>query len=480
MHYELQFSFVFSTGSPQPTYEAPTYVHRYCFIAFVALLSALLFYGQRMYRDATDYSQNRPDPTMCQFCSHAPAPIHGPRPLPHGRTQGHAPVTQAQAPEPPANSAGLREEESPSSSSPPIHKIIRGSSALVVQPPDSNSAPPNVISLSSGGATAPVDIVLRLTAAILMPENKVISPILEDPRNSSERVAGPGIEDSDMPSPNELEIDLAPAEQSRSSPLRKTLVGHDLNRVPAFVVLGVGVGDQSLPGPAHDLDLLSAILPDGIFYPIKGTDATREAIHQQLRTIFNVIQDHVLAVLYFTGHSNGSDFMLHNGDPLTVATLLDWIYEIRRETGKRSPVFIAFDHCRDSLDLPRMPSDKLQDIYIVWACSPLQTAFELKLDDAVPYSEFLKAAFLTMTELLSYPPDSQIHLLERLSDWMSLGVKVHRGIVCKNAKCENVWVECRCRVCFANGLCYHPNRDADRHRNPIQTPTGWFWDSQAS
>ncbi|QRV90069.1 ICE-like protease (caspase) p20 domain protein [Ceratobasidium sp. AG-Ba] len=479
MHCELRFSFVFSTGPPQPTYETPPYPHRYCFIAFVALLFALLFYGQRIYHGATTYSQTRPGSTMCQFCSHAPVPIHGPQTSPHSRAQGHSPVTQAQAPGPPTNGACLKDEKSTSFSPPPIHKASRGSSALVVQPPDCKSAPPTVAILSGGGATAPVDNVLQLTAAVLMP-NQVISPVLEDPRSSGERVARPKIEDGDTLPPNGLEIDLAPTEQLHSSPLRKTLMGYDLNRVRGFVALGVGVGDQSLPGPAHDMDLLSAILPDDIFYPIKGEDATREAIYRQLRTIFNFIQDHVLVLLYFTGHSSGSDFMLHNGDPLTVATLLDWVYEIRQETGRQSPVFIAFDHCRESLDLPRMPSDKLQDIYIVWACSPLQTAFELKLDDAVPYSEFLKAAFLTMTELLSCPPDRPIRLLERLGDWMSLGVKVHRGIVCKNAKCENVWVECRCRACFANGLCYHPNHDVGRHQNPIQTPTGWFWDSQAS
>ncbi|KAG9091232.1 hypothetical protein FRC06_000650 [Ceratobasidium sp. 370] len=171
---------------------------------------------------------------------------------------------------------------------------------------------------------------------------------------------------------------------------------------PGFLALGVGVGDEDLPGPHHDIDLLSKVLPSDKFRALKGSDATREVIHREVREIFECAQSRIPVVLYFTGHGNGRNaFKLHGDEFIDVNTLLDWIHQTRKDSGRCSPVFLVFDHCRESDDLPLMSIKKLEQIYIVWACSPRQRAYEVKLDEALPYSEFLKAICLTLRDLLN-------------------------------------------------------------------------------
>ncbi|KAG8776605.1 hypothetical protein FRC12_000823 [Ceratobasidium sp. 428] len=125
-----------------------------------------------------------------------------------------------------------------------------------------------------------------------------------------------------------------------------------------------------------------------------------------------------------------------------------------------------------------MSAAKLEQVYIIWACLPRQQAYEVGLEENLPYSEFLKIICLTLKELLMNKPQSPSYFLERAVHWMSVAVRVHRGFICERAKCPDPWLTCLCVTCYAGGLCEHSTHSPDDKR-PIQTPAGWFSESKS-
>ncbi|KAG8776604.1 hypothetical protein FRC12_000822 [Ceratobasidium sp. 428] len=179
---------------------------------------------------------------------------------------------------------------------------LRGSSQLVVdRPPE------------------PADLVLPGT-------HQHVDPIPEKPACSSLSPAHPIIEGTSITKQNVGTTSHDPlppilaqtqdseAENSKNSPLKRTLVGHDLASDVPFVVLGVGVGDERLPGPRHDIELIAKHLPKNLFRALIDTDATQAAIHREIQGIFEHVLPSTSVILYFTGHGNDRNALtLSNG-----------------------------------------------------------------------------------------------------------------------------------------------------------------------
>ncbi|QRV90046.1 caspase domain-containing protein [Ceratobasidium sp. AG-Ba] len=253
----------------------------------------------------------------------------------------------------------------------------------------------------------------------------------------------------------------------------------------SFVALIVGIGDENLPGPEHDTALLYKIFAKyHTIYSIKGRVTSQEIVRRNLSQAFHeAALKAAPVVLYFTGHGDDyNNFWLNESESLSTLMLLDWIHAIRHELSVTTPVYIAFDHCRSSLDLPRLPELKLDRVHIVWACSPQQDAQDVRLDGRTPYSQFLKGVVLTLHEFLSstaHPTDTNtgerpFMFLEKLRYWTATVVRMHRGIVCDRARCNTSWAVCICNICGSGGLC--PHRHSENDAKPVQAATGWFWE----
>jgi len=483
MHFEIKLSVhAFSSTTPQVTIGSQAYgsTNSYfqCFIALavVAFLVLQCLIWQSIRRlvpsDAAGkappvatqnlIASRGPNAAACQCC--APPSAHVEAHVQETAAGDEDAASQrqikdrvpiAQAPQP---SEHTEEQGADHQLSPSVRRSALGSSRSVVRLQD----PPGASSQHSAIPDKPVC------------SHPSICPTADASSPPTQVHFGSASHDNDQSqSPTRTDISAA-----QSSPLKRALVSCDIPIGTTFVALGVGVGGEDLPGPHHDIDLLSKVLPKDKFRALKGPDATWEAIRQEVREIFKRAQSSIPVVLYFTGHGNDRNaFKLHGNEFIDLNTLLDWIHQARKDTGKCPPVFLIFDHCREGDDLPPLLIEKLERVNIVWTCSPRQRAYEVRLDETLPYSEFLKAACLTLRELLEHPPQSPTFFLERAIYWMSLAVRVHRGFTCARVKCPVPWLACLCETCYAGGLCEHPAHRPHDMR-PIQTLTGWFWTSK--
>ncbi|KAG8758033.1 hypothetical protein FRC12_010116 [Ceratobasidium sp. 428] len=259
------------------------------------------------------------------------------------------------------------------------------------------------------------------------------------------------------------------------SPLTKTLVGWDLTKLAArLLVLAVGVGGEDLPGPNHDVQWLGRLLSAAMFYAPKGPRATKKAIRSALEHMFENAASGAVLLLYFAGHgSNSNTFELYGGQSIDESTLFQWIDELRTTTGKCLPAFLAFDFCRENEDIPPVSTDRLEQVYIIWACMPGQSSFDIKLDDGLPYSNLLKAVCLALAKIQPRTIEGSPHcFMGEIVGWMTRIMRIHRAVVCGSARCSTPWNDCRCDTCKDGKLCAH--LDHPEGLPPIQNPVGWF------
>jgi hypothetical protein len=262
-----------------------------------------------------------------------------------------------------------------------------------------------------------------------------------------------------------------PAREKRLS-LTKTLFGVDISgpTIP-ISVLAVGVGGKDLPGPAHDLWWLSIFFSKASFRAKQGPDATRDAIRVAIYDMYKDAHLFVAIVLYFTGHGNNSNtFDLHGGQSIDESTLFEWIDEARKDTGNKTPVIIVLDSCRPNASIPVVATDKLEHVYIIWACLPGQSSHDANLDKYLPYSGLLNALCLTLDDMLTGPPGC---FMERVAVYMTHVIPMQRGFPCGRAKCKVPWLRCYCLFCRNGRLCLHLNHPSV-DLAPIQDPVGWF------
>ncbi|KAG9105949.1 hypothetical protein FRC07_009042, partial [Ceratobasidium sp. 392] len=283
----------------------------------------------------------------------------------------------------------------------------------------------------------------------------------------------PGPDEPEYPSTQiDLSIDeWAPPPPRSSSSLKKALIGCP---VPALSILAIGIGDEKFAGPRLVLEWLGKFLSEAVFQTITGTDAVRGTIYRTILQIFRSAEPATLIVLYFTGHSYdyNNTFILHDDQSIDENTLLSWIKRIREETSKHLPVVLVLDFCRRNPN-PLVPVEQVEGVYIVWACSLGQSAYDINLGENVPCSNFLKAVCLTLDEALSNPTHPPAPLLDRVRFWLSRIVKMQRGIICHRAKCQTRWDVCACATCHGGQLCSHSNHGSDQDK-PIQRPVVLF------
>ncbi|KAG8704757.1 hypothetical protein FRC09_003348 [Ceratobasidium sp. 395] len=182
----------------------------------------------------------------------------------------------------------------------------------------------------------------------------------------------------------------------------------------------------------------------------------------------------VAIVLYFAGHSSDDNlFELHDGQLISEITLFDWIDELRKTTGKHLPVLLVFDFCRESTSAPKVSTDELEDIYVIWACTPGESSYDVNIDEGLPYSDLLKVFCLTLHKMRPLPPETPKNLMRKIATWASRIIRIKRGIACGIAKCPIPWNECPCLICLEGKLCLHQVH-CPEDRAPIQTPVAWF------
>ncbi|KAG9121576.1 hypothetical protein FRC07_002412 [Ceratobasidium sp. 392] len=105
-----------------------------------------------------------------------------------------------------------------------------------------------------------------------------------------------------------------------------------------------------------------------------------------------------VVVLYFAGHGDKSTNALILGDGQTIAEreVHDQIVKYRPESGKRLPIIIVFDFCRENRDVPLTSFDDLDGVYVIWGCEPGQRCYECDLDGSLPCSNLLKVLCLVL------------------------------------------------------------------------------------
>ncbi|KAL5634735.1 hypothetical protein ACGC1H_002689 [Rhizoctonia solani] len=279
---------------------------------------------------------------------------------------------------------------------------------------------------------------------------------------------------------NQSQAHAAPSVKIRSATLVKSLTGLVLAQQATVHIVRVGVswngfgGDsrQALPGPPHDMEWLQTVFTSQEnfrFKPLLDRDATLEAVHQSLGDMHSVAEDNDFIVLYFSGHGAHNDsFELYSpqspddSDLLNEAMLNEWIVEFRSKTRKPPrPVYIIFDFCRPSLVEPKT---KLDDgVNVIWACSPTQSALDLKLkssDYGLPRSCFLLSLILAIDD---FSADPTAPVVERFTIRMKEFVRVIRGLHCYGLKCRRPapWRCCRCKTCLGGKLCTHDKHEGD-------------------
>ncbi|KAF8699227.1 hypothetical protein RHS03_07341, partial [Rhizoctonia solani] len=203
-------------------------------------------------------------------------------------------------------------------------------------------------------------------------------------------------------------------------------------------VLGVGLSWEHdamrfLSGPSHDIHWLKQFFSyqkHTHFTSLLDEQASFNAIHESVASIYMNAQpgDHI--VLYFTGHGNKSNSLelYDNPDSLNEIILNRWIIELRQKTPNRPriPVHIIFDFCRES---PNRSNAQLDvDVNIIWSCPPGQKALDMFLSPDLPYSNFLKALLLAIGDgSKSCLPSTQSFAL-RIMEISNIvwGVKCHQ------------------------------------------------------
>lgn len=260
---------------------------------------------------------------------------------------------------------------------------------------------------------------------------------------------------------------------------------------PRIRILGVGLSwsyspTRKLPGTIHDMNWLAKFFhgqEDIQFNRLLDHDATLAAIHEHFKAMYleATKSDHDQdLILYFSGHgtvNNAFELYGSTSEPLNEVMLNQWIVELHEETKRRIPVYIVFDFCRESLV---EPSTNLADgVYIIWACSPAQSALDLNLKNKdLPYSCFLLSLLLAIDDVSkdldlatnATPQQFGLALWGRFTVRLAQLVNVVRGIRClrpgpEKAQCRPPWRCCVCPDCQSGTLCEHEGHPEDR---PIQ------------
>ncbi|CAE6409708.1 unnamed protein product [Rhizoctonia solani] len=249
---------------------------------------------------------------------------------------------------------------------------------------------------------------------------------------------------------NGLRAQTAPCIKYRSASLIKKFTNLISTKNERILILGVamswdGIGDGSreiLPGPPHDIKWLESAFDGRKNFPFKSlldSHATLEEVHGSLKDMHLVAGENDILMLYFSGHGGGNDsFELYNpaspnNPSLLDATILNqWIGEFRSET-RKLPVYIIFDFCRPDLVTPKT---ELNDgVHIIWACSPMQSALDLGLNDPynhLPRSCFLLALILAIDDLSE---GCATPVVQRFTERMKELVRVIRGVHCFKTLC---------------------------------------------
>ncbi|KAG8718712.1 hypothetical protein FRC09_012230 [Ceratobasidium sp. 395] len=119
---------------------------------------------------------------------------------------------------------------------------------------------------------------------------------------------------------------------------------------------------------------------------------------------------------------------LYGGQPLSEATLFEWINEFRATTGKYLPVLLIFDIGRPSTSAPVVSTHELTNIYVIWACTPGESSYDANIDEDLPYSDLLKVLCLTLHKMRPSPPEIPKSVMRKITAQASRIVKIKRGI----------------------------------------------------
>lgn len=222
-------------------------------------------------------------------------------------------------------------------------------------------------------------------------------------------------------------------------------------------ILGVGLSwdhdeSKALPGPKHDIRWLETFFRNcqGVQFSFLLDGAvTHEGIRRWLEETYETSTAESYLVLYFTGHGAEDDSLeLYDSGTINAILLNKWISELRQKTCKHIPVYIVFDFCRTS---PVEPTTKLaEDIHIVWACSPFQSAYDLDLSSDLPRSCFLMALALAVHDASTGP---SLPAWKPLATRLRELVNVVQGGLYWGSKDTLPWRVCRCRVCLGGDTC---------------------------
>ncbi|CAE6460817.1 unnamed protein product [Rhizoctonia solani] len=281
---------------------------------------------------------------------------------------------------------------------------------------------------------------------------------------------------------NESRAQTAPCAKIRSPSLVKSLTGLVSMQQATIHILAVGmswqgIGDGSrsiLPGPLHDIEWLQNVFASQENFRFKSlidSAATLEGVRQSLGDMHSAAGENDYLVVYFSGHGAENDsFELYDPKSPNDSVLLDeailnkWIVEFRSETEKAPrPVYIIFDFCRPSLVEPRAELDRPDGVGVIWACSPTESALDLKLkgpDHCLPRSCFLLSLILTINDVSE---DPNVPVVAHFTSRMKELVRVIRGSHCYRNKCQlpAPWRCCQCDVCPSEGPCTHHKHQGD-------------------
>ncbi|CAE6460826.1 unnamed protein product [Rhizoctonia solani] len=273
---------------------------------------------------------------------------------------------------------------------------------------------------------------------------------------------------------NELRAQTALCTKIRSSSLVKSLTALVAIQQVTIHVLAIGTSwegvddvPRALPGPLHDIEWLRnlfACQKNFQFNSLLNHAATLVAIHRSLVDMLSVAGENDLLVLYFSGHGGKNDsFELYDSTSVNEVLLNDWIVDFRTRTSRNNPVYIIFDFCRPDLVKPN--TELASGVNVIWACSPTESALDLKLTDPnnhLPRSCFLLSLVLAIDDVSE---DSTASVVKRFTNRMIEFLKVIRGIHCFKAKCRVPWRYCGCGDCSVNKLCMH---DTHKGNLPFQ------------
>ncbi|KAF8592883.1 hypothetical protein BDV93DRAFT_337834, partial [Ceratobasidium sp. AG-I] len=167
-----------------------------------------------------------------------------------------------------------------------------------------------------------------------------------------------------------------------------------------------------LPGVKDDLEWLRWIFSgsdSGVTLRTitDAVDATKATIRSRILEMFREACLGTTIVLHLNGHGLNNSFLLYNFERIDAAQLIEWIKEIRLETGNPHTVCILFDHCQFDASIPLPHIQPGEDIHILWGCLPGQRSADFKMagdDEAkIPRSNLLKAICLLVDDVRTRP-----------------------------------------------------------------------------